>query len=272
MNYELHSPLQFVKGIGEARAQLLESELGLRTVWDLLQHYPFRYVDRSKYHTVAEAIEAGDYVQIRGVVGPLREGGHGRRSWLNATFTDETGALELVWFKGLKWIRDTVKPGADYVIYGKITKYKGRPSMAHPEMEVPEDWMREGYKLLDKTTALKSIHRPVGERDAFHARRRLKFEELFYIQLELLLRKSLHDQRVRGYVFEDVGENFNRFYTEHLPFDLTGAQKRVLKEIRRDLKSGVQMNRLLQGDVGSGKTMVAALAALIAIEASCLCG
>ena len=241
-------------------------------------------------------------------------GGQGRRRWLKATLKDASGQLDLVWFKGLAWIRDFVKPGAEYVVYGKVTRYKGIPSMAHPEMETPQsgrttgyfqpiygsteklnkrgmsskgfekaihgivshpnfaipenlpDWMREAFKLPDKTSAMRMIHRPQGERDAFMARRRLKFEELFYVQLELLLRKDVRNQRVRGFVLEEVGQNFNRFYAEHLPFDLTGAQKRVMKEIRRDLKSGTQMNRLLQGDVGSGKTMVAALASLIAMD------
>lgn len=310
----LNISLRGVKGIGDARAELLQSELGLRTVGDLLWHFPFRYVDRSRYHTVAEAVSSVDYAQIRGVLGTLREGGHGRRKWLKSTFKDNTGQLELVWFKGLAWIRDSVKPGAEYIIYGKVTTYKGTPSMAHPEMVLASSaatkgyfqpiygstekltkrglgtkgiekiirtlldnpsfvlvenlpgWMREEFRLPDRTTAMRMIHSPKVERDAFMARRRLKFEELFFLQLELLLRKNIHRQKAKGYVLEEVGDHFNRFYSEHLPFDLTGAQKRVMKEIRKDLKSGAQMNRLLQGDVGSGKTMVAALASLIAID------
>jgi ATP-dependent DNA helicase RecG len=315
LNAFLDTPLNYVKGIGPARAELLASELNLRTVEDLLQHYPFRYVDRSKIFPIAQLQETNDYVQVKGKLGNLVEEGIGKNKRLKSSLRDDSGVLEFIWFKGLKWIKENLKPGREYVAFGKISTYKGRPSMPHPELELVEaskiekgylqpiysstekltkrglsskgfekairnvlanadfGWpeslskeIREELKLVTKKQAIRMIHLPRNEFDTKHARRRLKFEELFYIQLELLLKKDIHAKQVRGFVFDSVGEYFNEFYTDHLPFELTGAQKRVLKEIRRDLGSGRQMNRLLQGDVGSGKTMVSALSALIAID------
>ena len=293
----------------------MATELGLRSIEDLLEHYPFRYVDRSKIYSIGQLMETADYVQVKGVLGPLKEEGIGRNKRLKSTLSDSSGRLELVWFKGLKWIKDSLKPGKEYLAFGKVGVYKGSPSMPHPELElvgetkqvagylqpiysttekltkrgmsskgfekvihgilelpdfsVPETLskdIREELKLVSKKEAISLIHRPRMDKDTVHARRRLKFEELFFIQLELLMRKDLHAKKYHGFVFESVGEYFNTFYRDHLPFELTGAQKRVLKGIRRDLGSGRQMNRLLQGDVGSGKTMVSALAALIAID------
>jgi len=315
LNAFLHTPLNFFKGIGPARAELLASELGLHTVEDLLQHYPFRYVDRSKIYSIGQLQETADYVQVKGKLGNLVEEGVGRNKRLKSSLRDDTGVMEVIWFKGVKWIKENLKPGKEYLAFGKIGTYKGRPSMPHPELErldesksakgylqpiysttekltkrglsskgfekairnilshpdyqFPETLsqeIREELKLISKKEALYLIHLPRNPNDTVHARRRLKFEELFFIQLELLLKKDLHAKQFRGFVFETVGENFNTFYEKHLPFELTGAQKRVLKEIRRDLRSGIQMNRLLQGDVGSGKTMVSALTALIAID------
>lgn len=315
MNAFLHTPLNYIKGIGLARAELLVSELGIHTVEDLLQHYPFRYVDRSKIYPIGQLQETADYVQVKGKLGNLVEEGVGRNKRLKSSLRDDTGVMEVIWFKGVKWIKENLKPGKEYLAFGKIGTYKGRPSMPHPELErldeskpakgylqpiysttekltkrglsskgfekairnilshpdyqFPETLsqeIREELKLISKKEAIYLIHLPRQPKDTVHARRRLKFEELFFIQLELLLKKDLNAKRFRGFVFETVGENFNTFYEKHLPFELTGAQKRVLKEIRRDLRSGIQMNRLLQGDVGSGKTMVSALTALIAID------
>ncbi|MCZ4408090.1 ATP-dependent DNA helicase RecG [Cryomorphaceae bacterium 1068] len=315
LNSFLHTPLNYVKGIGPAKAELLATELNIRTVEDLLQHYPFRYVDRSKVYPIGQLRETIDFVQIKGVLGTLTEEGVGKAKRLRSSLRDETGLVEFIWFKGLKWIKENLKPGKQYVAFGKVALYKGRPSMPHPELELSDEvkisdgylqpiysstekltkrgmsskgfekairsvltrpdfgWpetlsegIREELKLVTKKQAIQLIHLPRNSNDTTHARRRLKFEELFFIQLELLLKKDVHAKQIRGFIFESVGDYFNTFYEKYLPFELTGAQKRVLKEIRRDFGSGRQMNRLLQGDVGSGKTMVSALAALMAID------
>ena len=315
MNAFLHTPLKFIKGIGEARGELLATELGLHSVEDLLQHYPFRYIDRSKVYSIGQLQDTSDYVQVKGKLGNLVEEGTGRSKRLKSSLRDESGVMEVIWFKGVKWIKENLKPGKEYLAFGKIGMFKGRPSMPHPELERIDEAkpvkgylqpiysttekltkrgmsskgfekairnvlthpdfsmvetlsadIREELKLITKKQAVRLIHLPRHQKDTLHARRRLKFEELFYVQLELLLKKDLHAKQFKGFVFESVGEYFNTFYEKHLPFELTGAQKRVLKEIRRDMRSGRQMNRLLQGDVGSGKTMVSALAALMAID------
>jgi ATP-dependent DNA helicase RecG len=315
LNSFLHTPLNYVKGIGPAKAELLATELNMRTAEDLLQHYPFRYVDRSKVYPIGQLRETIDFVQIKGVLGTLTEEGVGNAKRLRSSLRDETGLVEFIWFKGLKWIKENLKPGKEYVAFGKVQLYNGRPSMPHPELELAAEvniadgylqpiysstekltkrgmsskgfekairsvltkpdfgWpetlstgIREELKLVTKKQAIQLIHLPRNANDTTHARRRLKFEELFFIQLELLLKKDVHAKQIRGFIFESVGDYFNTFYEKYLPFELTGAQKRVLKEIRRDFGSGRQMNRLLQGDVGSGKTMVSALAALMAID------
>lgn len=287
----------------------------MRTVEHLLAHYPFRYVDRSVVHAVGMLREGPDPVQIRGKLGAVKQEGAGRTKRLRAVISDDTGSAELVWFKGATYIAPQLLPGAEYLLFGKVGNFRGRPSIAHPEFEriapgaEPDSYIQPVYSTTEKltklglsskglekvianllaqargqiqetlpeslTAALKlpakadavyAIHRPGREEDVKHARRRLKFEELFYVQLELLMKKELRTEQSRGFVFENVAEAFRSFYEHHLPFELTGAQKRVMKEIRRDLRSGYQMNRLLQGDVGSGKTVVAALSALIAID------
>ncbi|MFN2423587.1 MAG: ATP-dependent DNA helicase RecG [Cryomorphaceae bacterium] len=315
MNALLQTPLHYISGIGEQRAALLAEEFGMRTVEDLFTHYPFRYVDRSEVKQIGMLREGPDYVQVRGVLGPVREEGTGRAKRLRSSIADDTGRIELIWFKGISYIAPQLLTGAEYVAFGKVGSYKGRYNMAHPELEritpgtevdgymqpvysttekltkrglsstgfekiitrllkqaegqVRETlpaYLLESLKLPGKADALTAIHNPRSEEDVKQARRRLKFEELFYVQLELLMKKELRNSRTAGFVFENVAEAFRSFYENHLPFDLTGAQKRVLKEIRRDLRAGYQMNRLLQGDVGSGKTVVAALSALIAID------
>lgn len=315
MNVLLQTPLQYLSGVGEMRAALLAEEFGLRTVEDLLAHYPFRYVDRSEVKSIASLNESVDYVQLKGVLGPVRAEGEGRSKRLMSSITDDTGRIELIWFKGISYIAPILVTGAEYMVFGKVASYKGRLNMAHPELErihsgqEPDTYVQPVYsstekltkrglsskgiekiienilvqarqqveetlperllaslKLMNKSDALYAIHRPRSQEEVKHARRRLKFEELFYVQLELLLKKELRSSQMPGFVFENVAEAFRTFYEQHLPFELTGAQKRVLKEVRRDLRSGIQMNRLLQGDVGSGKTVVAALSALIAID------
>ncbi len=315
MKADLFTPLQFVAGIGDARAVLLREELGLYTLDDLLQYYPFRYVDRSEVKRLADVSEGPDYAQVRGVLGPVREEGKGRSRRLISSLTDDSGRLELIWFKGINYIAPQLVPGSEYLAFGKLSTYKGKLNMPHPELEklgghtavntyiqpiysstekltkrglaskgleriigqairqsrgmVVEslpDRLLQQFKLMPKPDAIEAIHRPRSLEEVKHARRRLKFEELFYVQLELLLKKELRSSKFPGFPFENVAEAFHTFYKEHLPFELTNAQKRVLKEIRRDLRKGIQMNRLLQGDVGSGKTVVAALAALLAID------
>jgi ATP-dependent DNA helicase RecG len=315
LNAFLQTPLEYLKGIGKAKAELLQSELNLHTVGDLLTHYPFRYVDRSQITPLSQAYTVGQYVQVRGKVHSFVEEGTGARKRLKARFYDSTGAIELIWFKGHTWIREILIPGNEYVLFGKISAFKNKPTLPHPEIEkitpefrlkgyfqpiysttekltkrglaskgfeklmdsmlknpqlaieetLPEDLKAE-LKLIDKRKAIQLIHLPQSDYDIRQAQRRLKFEELFFLQLELILKKELRNKKIRGFKFEEVGPLFNEFYDKVLPFELTGAQKRVLKEIRRDLKSGQQMNRLLQGDVGSGKTIVATLTALLAID------
>jgi ATP-dependent DNA helicase RecG len=294
---------------------MLLEEFGLHTVEDLLAHYPFRYVDRSEVKSIGSLFDGVDYVQIKGVLGPVQQEGVGHGKRLMSSLIDETGRVDLVWFKGIPYIAPQLQTGATYTVFGKVSMFKGKPNMAHPEMErltphlevdtylqpvyssteklnkrglsskgieklveqvlayvrseiketLPES-LRSELKLMTKPDAMYAIHRPRSQDEIKHARRRLKFEELFYIQLELLLKKELRNNQIKGFIFENVAEVFLSFYENHLPFELTEAQKRVLKEIRRDLRQGIQMNRLLQGDVGSGKTVVAALSALLAID------
>ncbi len=311
----LNNSLEFIKGAGTVKAELLAAELGIRTVGDMLEHYPFRYVDRSQIMTLADLRSLNDFGQVRGILGPLREEGTNVKKRLRGSFTDSTGSIELIWFKGVKWMKENLLPGNEYMLYGKVTNFMSNLNVVHPELERiidgrnpqgylqpiysttekltkrglsskgiekiieniisrPElaveetlpDYLRESLVLVPKKKAIIDIHRPKSQADINQASRRLKFEELFYIQLELLLKRELRSKQVSGFTFENVGDYFNTFYEKHLPFELTNAQKRVLREVRRDMKSGTQMNRLLQGDVGSGKTIVAALAALIAID------
>lgn len=312
----LNNPLTYIKGISNARAGLLSAELGLLRLHDLLHFFPYRYIDRTQFHKIGHLVNNNADIQVIGKVISLQEVAQKRGKRLVAKFKDETGIMELVWFKGHKWIKDSVKLNVPYVVYGKLNEYNRNFSIVHPEMDLVEDYKRKlqtklqpvysstekltnsgvsnkvfrGYvqnllqqifenigeslsdsflkehELLDKRQALLNIHFPKSPELLAKAQYRLKFEELFYIQLQLLRKKLIRKNKIKGYVFEQVGQNFNEFYKNHLPFDLTGAQKRVLKEIRKDLKSNAHMNRLLQGDVGSGKTIVALLTMLLAID------
>lgn len=315
LNEFLKTPLTYLKGMGPQKADLLSGELQVFSFGDLLEYYPFRYVDRSKIASVAQLRQSVDYTQARGVLRSLKVEGAGPKQRLKGNFADATGSIELIWFKGVRWLHENLKPGTEYLLYGKVSRFKGNPNIAHPELEkivkgtiplgflqpvysstekltkrglsskgieklidnllnqpqfaVPETLpadLRTTLKLVSKRKAVQDIHRPKTDFDLRQARRRLKFEELFYLQLELLLKKELRNNSVHGFVFNEIGDAFTSFYENHLPFELTGAQKRVLKEIRRDMNSGRQMNRLLQGDVGSGKTIVATIAALISID------
>ncbi len=313
------TPIEFLKGVGPQRGEVLGKELGIATFNDLLHHFPFRYVDRSKFHAVSEAVEDGAAVQLKGTLSAIKQVGQKQGRRLTAMLSDGTGSIELVWFKGLKWLLQLLREGAVYVAYGKVGLFKGRPNMAHPELETEEAWRAGGVtglqpvysttekaaakglnsralgKLtktlvnlpemqlpetlsdelvgwlggLSRTQAFHQLHAPTDARQLELATHRQKFEELFFIQLDLIRRKKLVQEKVEGRRFERVGEMLNRFYTAHLPFEPTNAQKRVVKEIRRDLGSGRQMNRLVQGDVGSGKTLVALLSMLIALDNGC---
>ncbi len=313
MNDFLKTPIEFLKGVGPQRADLLRQELGIHTFSDLLNHFPFRYIDRSRYVTVSELSTMETAAQLRGRIIAVSESGVGRTKKLSAKFQDESGIIDLIWFQGIRWIKPLLKIGVEYQLYGKAKIYGSTWNMPHPELtewkdvllktglqpvysttekltakglhskgiekltatlvaqvkgkiaEIIPSEIRSKHHLIPREAAYILVHLPSVENDFHRARLRLKFEELFFLQLELLLRKSITAQKSKGFVFNEVGAIFNQFYQEYLPFPLTGAQKRVIKEIRKDFISGQHMNRLLQGDVGSGKTLVALLTMLIAV-------
>lgn len=312
----LNQPITYVKGVSVARAELLSSELGIRTCNDLLHFFPYRYIDKTQFYTINQLHKNTAEVQIVGKITGIKTVKQKRGSRLVASFADATGQMELVWFKGAKWIKDNLKINVPYVVYGKLNWYNNTASMAHPEMELVSEYkkklqtamqpmysstekltnkgmsnklmrtmmqnllhqtfeaieesfsldFRSTHKLLDKKESILNIHFPKDQELLAKAQYRLKFEELFFIQLQLLVKKMINKSKIKGFVFENVGAYFTDFYNNHLPFDLTNAQKRVLKEIRKDLGNGAQMNRLLQGDVGSGKTIVGLLVMLLAID------
>lgn len=312
----LQTPIDYLKGVGPARAKLLRSELGIETYQDLLNLFPNRYIDRTRFYKIGELQPTASEVQIVGKLVNVRTVEQKRGQRLVADFVDDTGRMELVWFRSIRWIREKLLLNQAYVIFGKINHFNGSFSMVHPEMELARDYrtglrmamqpiypstekltkggisnkaistilqnlfqqsgkhfsetlpdhILQELKLLSKSEAVLNIHFPQSQELLLGAQRRLKFEELFYIQLQLLMKNLVQKQKIKGYPFEEVGDNFNKFYRNHLPFELTGAQKRVIKEIRYDMGSGAQMNRLLQGDVGSGKTIVALMACLLATD------
>ena len=312
----IQTPVEFLKGVGPKRAELLRSELNIHHFGDLLNYYPFRYIDRSRIFKISEIEPDTAYVQIRGTVTNIRIIGEKRARRMSALLRDDTGEIELVWFQGIKWIEGTILPNVEYIVFGKPTIFNRRYNIAHPEIERAEDFLRtvpqtlhgiystteklknrglnnknlvklireliiqaEGklhetlpdeiirkLSLLGREEALRNIHFPLNQQLLQKAQARLKFEELFFIQLGLLKDKMIRQQRISGFVFSRVADKVNRFYSENIPFNLTEAQKKVIREIRKDLGAGKQMNRLLQGDVGSGKTLVALMAMLIAID------
>ncbi|MFP4846173.1 ATP-dependent DNA helicase RecG [Winogradskyella sp. PE311] len=316
MSVNLQTPIDYLKGVGPNRADLLRSELGIKTYQDLINLFPNRYIDRTKYYKINQLLRNNAEVQIIGVITGFREVSQKRGKRLVADFKDDTGVMELVWFRGQKWIRESLKIGQTYVIFGKTNWFSGKYSMPHPEIETQEthdgnlrsamqsiypsteklsnkgitnrvitkimqqlfletkgrfsetlsDSTKGELKLISKSDALFNIHFPKTPELLARAQFRLKFEELFYIQLQLILKNLIHKSKIKGFPFNKVGDHFNTFYNNHLPFKLTNAQKRVLKEIRQDLGSNAQMNRLLQGDVGSGKTIVAFMSILMGID------
>ncbi|MDC6363227.1 MULTISPECIES: ATP-dependent DNA helicase RecG [Flavobacteriaceae] len=312
----LQTPIPYLKGVGPNRADTLKAELGIETYRDLLHLFPNRYLDRTQYYKITQLQPSGADVQIVGKIIHLKTIEQKRGKRLVATFVDETGQMELVWFRGHKWIRENLKINEPYVVFGKVSRYGSAFSMPHPDMELlsehqqgvkiamqpiypsteklvakgitnrvigkmmqqlfleskaqfPEslsNTIREELQLISKSEALFNIHFPKNQNLLARAQFRLKFEELFFVQMQLISKKMLRKQKIKGMPFEAVGEKFTEFFESHLPFDLTEAQKRVIKEIRNDLGSNAQMNRLLQGDVGSGKTIVALMCMLLAID------
>ena len=312
----LDQPITYIKGISVQKAALLFAELGIKTCNDLLHFFPFRYIDKTQFYAIKDLQPSTAEVQIVGKITRVKSVAQKRGSRLVATFQDATGSMELVWFKGQKWIKDSLKINQPYVVYGKLNHYNGSFSIPHPEMELVTEYKKKlqtkmqpvypstekltnsgfsnkmmrtyqqnllqqfydgiqeslsqeiisDFKLMLKRDALLNIHFPKSQENLAKAQNRLKFEELFFIQLQLLRKKLINKTKNKGFIFENVGAVFNQFYSKKLPFDLTNAQKRVLKEIRKDVASGAHMNRLLQGDVGSGKTIVALLTMLLAID------
>ena len=311
--------IKFLPGVGPHRAEILEKELGIRSFRDLLYHFPYKYVDRSRIYKVSEIDGTMPYIQLKGQILSFETFGEGRQRRLVAHFSDGTGVADLVWFQGIKFVAGKYKCREEYIVFGKPTVFGGRVNIAHPDIEsadgltlsamglrpyynttekmkrmnissgaieklvatlfsvigddVVEETLSPGivaaHGLMPLMEALRNVHFPRNPEVLRRAQYRLKFEELFYIQLNILRYSRERRNRFGGIVFGRVGENFNTFYSEYLPFSLTGAQKRVVREMRRDMGSGRQMNRLLQGDVGSGKTLVALLAMLIALDNGC---
>ncbi|MEL1244416.1 ATP-dependent DNA helicase RecG [Flavobacterium sp. DGU11] len=315
MNNLLETPIEYLKGVGPARGELLRKELGIHKYGDLLHLFPNRYIDRTRYYRINELINSGAEVQVVGKVINIKTVGE-KKARLVATFTDGTGEMELVWFQGQKWIRENLKLNTPYVIFGKASSFNGVFNMAHPEMEplaeheqslrsamqpfypsteklaqkgitnkVVNNIMQQLFRetqakfsdplppaliqelqLIPKNAALFNIHFPKSHEILARAQFRLKFEELFFIQLQLITKNLIRKHKIKGHPFTQVGHYFNDFYNNHLPFGLTNAQKRVIKEIRNDMGQPAQMNRLLQGDVGSGKTIVAMMSMLLALD------
>ena len=310
----LSQDIKYLKGSGPLRAKVLYSDMSIRTIRDLLETYPYRYIDRSRTYKICELREGMSFVQIRGRIISFQAEGSGRKKHLKALFSDGQGIMELVWFRGISYIEKQYKPGVEYVAFGSPQVFGSRWSMAHPELEKPDSvqasvafypcyhtsgdmkraritskqmvdfvatalaalrvplpetlppYIVERKKLCSRDEAIRYIHRPRNYEQIAAAERRLKFEELFYIQLGILDYARERQERSAGQCFTRIGSLFNGFYQYHLDFALTNAQKRVLREIRADVGSGKQMNRLLQGDVGSGKTIVALMAMLMALD------
>ncbi len=311
----LSTEIDFIKGVGPKRAEILQQELGIYTVADMAFYFPYKYIDRSKFYKIKDIVTDSSYVQIIGKFCCFSTEGQGRRKYLHGEFFDETGSVDVTWFQRIDWIKKTIKPNKIYVIFGKPKLFRNKFSFVHPEFETIEDfkvfykaplsaeysttekmkkffltsksiakiireifsknirfpeiiprYLLENLQLPEINEALKMIHFPQNIKLVERARNRFKFEELFINQLALIKQKKLRNFAVKGFIFNKIGDNFNEFYHNRLKFELTNAQKRVIKEIYNDFKSGKQCNRLLQGDVGSGKTVVALLSMLIAID------
>ena len=307
--------IKYLQGVGPQRASILNKELDIHSLHDLLYYFPYKYVDRSRLYYIHEIDGNMPHIQLKGKILSYENVGEGRSRRLVAHFSDGTGVVDLVWFKGLKYVTGRYKVNEEYVVFGKPTVFNGRINVAHPDIDPAEGLvissmglqpyynttekmkrsglnshaleklMKNAFSLLQSPLeetlspkilsehhlmpleeALRNIHFPQNPELLRKAQYRLKFEELFYIQLNILRYSKERQKKYRGFCFERVGDVFNTFYTQNLPFQLTGAQKRVIKEIRKDMGSGRQMNRLLQGDVGSGKTLVALMSMLIALD------
>ncbi|MFC2115526.1 ATP-dependent DNA helicase RecG [Bacteroidota bacterium] len=312
----LQTDIKFLSGVGPKRAELLKQELNISTFEDLIYHFPYRYIDRTRFYKIREINSQLPYIQIRGKISSVEMTGPKYKKRLVAKFTDDTGSIELLWFRGVSWIRETLKQDKEYIVFGKPTLHGRQVNLVHPELEEAEKYEKQlsaGLQAMYSTTeklkknyltsrtlqklirtlyqthqpkipetlpdrliqklnfpslekSLYAVHFPSGSKELEMARARLIFEELFYIQLNILKQKVHRETHFQGFVFPKVGDYLNVFYREQLPFTLTEAQKRVVREIRRDFGSGRQMNRLLQGDVGSGKTLVALMSILIALD------
>jgi ATP-dependent DNA helicase RecG len=312
MSESLFTPIAYLKGIGPQKAELLKKELQIETYWDLLNHIPFRYINRSQIHQCAQLHLVDGYVQLEGYIDQVQELGGGRAKRLQCRFTDDTASIQLIWFQGWKWIKSGIIPGKKYRVFGRPRLNGNYWSIAHPEMaptdesssvgfqpiypsteklsakglhtrgiekvihgllerislsnipdRLPES-IRKEMQLIDIATAYSYLHQPATEQEYMQAKKRFVFEELFMLQLEMILRKGVRKRTEKGFVFSKSGDILSNFYHHKLPFDLTEAQKRVIREIRKDMQTGQHMNRLLQGDVGSGKTLVALITMLIA--------
>ncbi|HIP48263.1 MAG TPA: ATP-dependent DNA helicase RecG [Lutibacter sp.] len=311
-----HKNIIYLKGVGPAKADLLRKELDIRTIGDLVNFFPHRYIDRTQFYKVKDLQDTKAEVQLIGKITGIHTVDQKRGSRLVAKFEDESGSLELIWFRGAKWIKQSLKTNTTYVIFGRVNLFNNTFTMPHPEMELLSDYKKslqsalqpvysstenlakkgisnrvmqkmmqqlfleykdrfdetlskelmDQHHLISKSNALFQVHFPESQELLAKGQKRLIFEELFYIQLQLVRNNLIRKKKIKGYAFEKVGDLFNEFYTKYLPFSLTNAQKKVLKEIRIDVGSVAQMNRLLQGDVGSGKTIVAVLSALIALD------
>lgn len=313
-NSFLLTPIEYLKGVGPLKGEVLKNELGVFTFFDLLNHFPFRYIDRSKVYTLSQINEDLPFIQLQGTISEVFEIGEGRSKRLKAIFKDQTGEMELVWFQHIKWIKETVTTHKPCIVFGKPTRFNQTFNMVHPEIEwietdkaasgmqavysvteklkshridsktilkliksvlenpafkadeVLPDYILTAYGLESRTLAYKNVHFPKKPEDFNSAQKRFKFEELFFLNCKICGLRNKRSSDVKGFVFSKIDYNFNTFFKERLPFELTNAQKRVLREIRADMATGKQMNRLLQGDVGSGKTIVALMSMLIAID------
>ncbi len=314
---KLNTSIEYLKGVGPARAQILRKELGIYTFADLLYYFPFRYVDKTKFYTINQITSETTYIQLKGRITHLEELGEKYKKRLLATFEDDTGQIQLIWFKGIRWIKNNLKSNVNYVIFGKPNFYKGSVNIPHPDYEIEDvhtmhnrgkfeavysssdhlrrvgfnskgfnklfsnlfeiikapdiidnipETIRQRFQLIKRFDALQYIHLPNEQHQIKQAQRRLKFEELFILQIKILSVKIDRQNSIKGLAMPNINTLFTNFYKQQLPFELTNAQKRVLKEIRNDILSGLQMNRLLQGDVGSGKTIVSLMSMLMAIE------
>lgn len=313
----LDTPIEYIKGIGPGKAEVIRVDLQIFTLGDLLFTYPFRYVDRTKFHLIKDVTPDNDLIQLKGTLLSVEKvKGKNNRARLTAVLKDSSGFMDLVWFQGIQWIEKSLEPGKDYIVFGKVSSFSGKKNVAHPEMELvseaetsfnktfepvysttekldargfdnkarrkilrsiiatlntqvltenlPEDFLKK-LSLTDRLTAIQNIHFPTSEKERDQAIARIKFEEIFYFQLRVLLGKVYRKVKFISAPFEKVGQHFHSLY-QSLPYELTNAQKRVIKEIRVDLAKSQQMNRLLQGDVGSGKTIVALLVMAIALD------